>query len=120
MGCVSILFCSLGFGADCTPAAVFYLFLVVRWVGTPLVPLNLISAQNRYVPILYQFWSLFGQSIHRWAFPGSSDRFAPTATFWNGYTQRVRSRSLRSIETVLTVSLDVRCRPSIMNREPEV
>ena len=43
-----------------TTVTVFYLFLFVRLVLNSLVPSTLISPQNRYVPIVYQFWALLG------------------------------------------------------------
>lgn len=49
-------------GTTLTAVVAFYLFLFVRWLIDLLVPSSLISAQNRYVPIVYQFWSLLCES----------------------------------------------------------
>jgi hypothetical protein len=48
---------------DTTPAAVlvFYFLLSVRLVVDSLVPSIPVSAQNRYVPIVYQCWALLGE-----------------------------------------------------------
>lgn len=44
-----------------TTPKVFYLFVLVRRVANPLISLCLNSLQNRYIPILYQSWSLVGE-----------------------------------------------------------